>query len=265
MNYLFGIIKNKLKKNELLRTIVNHSKKLLKQKYKVYNGVIIPPADMRYMGEKLCDDKYYFETALQEGERFINKLNVNDKTEILEIGCSSGRSIIGFIQKNGKAKRYLGIDSLRSNIRWCNKYISRKNNWCEFQYLDLFHFLYNRTGTIVVNKDFKLDLHDNSFDLIYVSSVFTNWDDIDIKVFAKDFFRLLRSGGKLFVTGFIEENVANLTENPDGYGLKYLYRRSVFRFEKNYFISLFTSEGFILNAYEYQHEIDGQSAVYFSK
>ena len=265
MKNSFIKIKNKLRKNVLLRNTVRTIRKQLKPKYSIYNSAIIPPADMRLMGEKLLNDKYYFDTAIREGERFINKLNVNENTEVLEVGCSSGRSLIGLIQTGGKAKRYVGFDSLKSNIKWCGKYISKKNNWCEFRYIDLFHILFNRSGTVIVNEDFKLDVPDNSFDLIYVSSVLPNWDDVDIKIFVKDYFRILRPGGRLFVTGFIEENVPDVTENPDGYGLKYLYRRSVFRFEKDYFISTFTSSGFKLDEFEYQNEIDGQSSVYFSK
>jgi ubiquinone/menaquinone biosynthesis C-methylase UbiE len=265
MNQLFENIKKTLKKNVWLKNTVKYIGKSFKRKYNKYNGVIIPPPEMRLMGDKMVDDKYYFDSAMKEGERFIKKLNVNYNTEVLEIGCSSGRSIIGFIQNGGVAKKYVGFDSLKRNIKWCEKYISGKNGWCKFQYIDLFHVLFNRTGTIMVNENFKLEVPDNSFDLIYLSSVLPNWDDHDIKIFAKDYFRILRHRGKVFVTSFIEENVPDITENPNGYGLKYKYRRSVFQFNKDYFIKIFTDSGFKLNEFEYRNEIDGQSSVYFSK
>jgi SAM-dependent methyltransferase len=220
---------------------------------------------MRLMGNKLHDDQYYYDTALNEGERLINQLKVNGETEILEIGCSSGRSLIGLIQKGGKARRYVGFDSLMSNVDWCRKYISRKHQWCEFRYIDLRHQLFNKTGTVTVDQNFRMDVPDGSFDLIYVSSVLPNWDDHDLQIFVRDYYRILRPGGKVFVTNFIEEGVPKITENPDGYGLVYKYPRSVFRFGKGYFISLFTDAGFRLDAFEYGNEIDGQSSVFFSK
>ena len=257
-------IKSGLKKNALLSQAVAGIKNRIKKKYHKHQGIILPPVEMRLMGKKLENDQYYLDTALQEGERFTNRLNVDINSEILEIGCSSGRSVIGLIQKAGKIKRYVGYDSRAQNVDWCKKYISGKYHWCEFRLIDLQHHLFNKSGKIKVDETFTLDVPDQSFDLIYLSSVLPNWTDHEIRIFAKDYFRILRHGGKLFVTNFIEENVPPVTSNPDGYGLTYKYPNSVFRFEKGYFLSLFTEAGFKFDEFEYRNEIDGQSSVYFS-
>lgn len=233
--------------------------------YRKYNGVVLPPPEMRFMGTKFEDDKYYLDSALHEGERFLNRLNVNSETSLLEVGCSSGRSVIGLIETVGRIKKYVGFDARLANISWCKRFISRNNDWCEFRYIDLWHVMFNRTGVVKVDENFELDCPDNSFDIVYLNSVLPNWGDRDTKIFAKDYFRLLKPGGKLFLTHFIEENVPNVTENPESYGRKYKYPRSIVRYEKNYFLKIFTDVGFILEDFEYGKEIDTQSAVYFSK
>jgi predicted SAM-dependent methyltransferase len=100
---------------------------------------------------------------------------------------------------------------------------------------------------------------------VYLQSVLPNSVDWEIRIFAKEYFRLLKPGGILFLTTFIEENVPDMTENPEGYIMKCTYPRQIVRFEKNYFLKMFTDVGFVVDTYEQGTEVDFQSAVYFKK
>ncbi|HEX2394297.1 MAG TPA: class I SAM-dependent methyltransferase, partial [Bacteroidales bacterium] len=188
------------------------------------------------MGEKFYNDDYYFQSALVEGDRFVNKLQVNQNSEILEIGCSSGRSVIGLIERAGRVKRYVGLDAKRANISWCNKYIATRSNFCSFQYINLYSILYNPTGTIRVDENFRLNFESESFDIVYVQSVLPNYFDGEIRILAREFHRLLKPDGTLFLTSFVEENVPPVTENPENYIMVCTYPRQIIRFEKNFFI-----------------------------
>jgi len=184
---------------------------------------------------------------------------------MLEIGCASGRSVIGLIQKAGRIKRYVGVDANLSNVKWCNKYIASKYDFCEFHYIDLWHILFNPDGALKLDENFKLNFDAGTFDLLYIQSVLPNSVDWEIRIFAKEYYRLLKPGGTLFVTDFIEENVPDMTENPENYVMKCTYPRQIVRFEKNYFIKMFTDAGFLVDSYEQGTEIDFQSAVYLKK
>ena len=249
----------------LITRILNKIKRTFTRNYRKYNGVIIPPIGMRLMGEKFYDDKFYFDSCMREGTRFVNRLPVTKDTVILEIGCSSGRSVIGLIQKAGRIKRYVGVDASLRNVVWCNKYIASKNDFCEFHYIDLWHILFNPEGALKLDENFKLDFEPNSFDILYLQSVLPNSVDREIRIFAREYFRLLKPGGTLFLTTFIEENVPDMTENPEGYIMKCTYPRQIVRFEKNYFLKMFTDAGFVVDCYEQGTEVDFQSAVYFKK
>lgn len=237
---------------------------LVKKDYSAYS-IKLPPVSMRLMGKRFYDDTYYLKTVLEEGERFVNKLGVNSESEILEVGCSSGRSALGLVQSVSSVKRYIGIDAKRSNIEWCNKHIASRYNYCTFKYIDLYHHLYNPKGTILLDQNFKLGFPSESFDIIYVQSVLGNNDDREVSILSREFFRLLRSGGKLFLTAFIEENVPDCVANPEGYIMECVYPKQVVRFEKNFFLNIFRADGFVVDSFEYGKEIDFQSAVYFSK
>jgi SAM-dependent methyltransferase len=250
---------------DLFRRIIGKIKRTLKLDYRKYKGIILPPLGMRLMGDKFLDDQFYLDSSLREGDKFANRLKVNKDTVLLEIGCSSGRSVIGLIEKVGRIKRYVGVDANILNVNWCNKYIASKHDFCEFHYIDLWHILFNPNGSLRLDDNFRLDFEAGTFDILYLQSVLPNSVDWEIRIFAREYFRLLKPGGTLFLTDFIEENVPDMTENPEGYVMKCTYPRQIVRFEKNYFLKMFTDAGFVVDCYEQGTEVDTQSAVYFKK
>jgi SAM-dependent methyltransferase len=251
--------------NSLLQRIVKKIQKTFNWEYRKYKGVILPPIEMRLMGEKFYNDRFYLDSSLREGDRFANRLKVNNDTVLMEIGCASGRSVIGLIEKVGRIKRYVGVDASISNVRWCNQYIASKHDFCEFHYINLWHILFNPDGAIKLDDNFKLDFEGGSFDILYLQSVLPNSVDWEIRIFAREYFRLLKPGGTLFLTTFIEENVPDMTENPENYIMKCTYPRQIVRFEKKYFLKMFTDAGFLIDSYDQGTEVDFQSAVYFKK
>jgi SAM-dependent methyltransferase len=250
---------------KLTKRIIRKIQSIFKKNYRKYKGVILPPIDIRLMGEKFYNDQFYLDSSLREGDKFADRLKVNKDTVLMEIGCSSGRSVIGLIEKAGRIKRYVGVDANLRNVNWCNKYIASKHDYCEFHYIDLWHILFNPNGSLKLDENFKLDFEGNSFDILYLQSVLPNSVDWEIRIFAREYFRLLKPGGTLFLTTFIEENVPDMTENPGNYIMKCTYPRQIVRFEKNYFLKMFTDAGFSVDCYEQGTEIDFQSAVYFKK
>jgi len=249
----------------LIRRIIGKIKRTLKRDHRKFKGVILPPLEMRLMGEKFYNDQFYLDSSLHEGDKFANRLKVNEDTVLLEIGCSSGRSVIGLIERVGRIKRYVGVDANILNVNWCNRYIASKHDFCEFHYIDLWHILFNPNGSLKLDDNFRLDFEANSFDILYLQSVLPNSVDWEIRIFAREYFRLLKPGGTLFLTTFIEENVPDMTENPENYIMKCTYPRQIVRFEKNYFLKMFTDAGFVVDSYEQGTEVDFQSAVYFKK
>jgi SAM-dependent methyltransferase len=249
----------------LLGRIIKKIQQTFNREYRKYKGVMLPPIEMRLMGEKFYNDRFYLDSSLREGDRFANRLKVNNDTVLMEIGCASGRSVIGLIEKVGRIKRYVGVDANLSNVNWCNKYIASKHDFCEFHYIDLWHILFNPDGAIKLDDHFKLDFEGSSFDIVYLQSVLPNSVDWEIRIFTREYFRLLKPGGTLFLTTFIEENVPDMTENPDNYIMKCTYPRQIVRYEKNYFLKMFTDAGFLIDSYEQGTEVDFQSAVYFKK
>jgi cyclopropane fatty-acyl-phospholipid synthase-like methyltransferase len=251
--------------NEFIPKIIKKVKRRLARKYCKYKGVILPPRDKRFLRESYYDDKLFYDSTVKEGIKFTEKLGVKSNTKILEIGCTTGRSFIGLVQKVPDI-HYIGIDINLSNIEWCTKYLARNNPNYSFQYFDLKHVMYNPNGTIELNKDFRFQYDSENFDLIYATGVIPNYLDYEVRILLKDFNRMLKPGGRLFLTSFTEDNVPDMEENPENYLLeKYTYPRQIVRYEKKFFEKLLDEQGFRVDSFEHRTEIDFQSAYYLTK
>jgi cyclopropane fatty-acyl-phospholipid synthase-like methyltransferase len=251
--------------NTLLQRIARRVKRTFTKNYCKYNGVILPPKNKRYLRESFRDDTLFYESTVQEGNRFVEKLGVTGKTKILEIGCTTGRSFIGLVQRVPDI-HYIGIDINLSNIEWCKKYLAKNNPDYIFHYFDLKHVMYNPYGTIEMNENFRFQYDNEYFDLIYATGVIPNYIDTEVRILLKDFNRMLKDGGRVFLTSFCEENVPDMEENPANYLIEeYTYPRQIVRFEKNFFERLLNEQGFRVDSFEHQAEVEIQSAYYLTK
>ena len=250
---------------KLIERVKNKIRRTIRKNYRKYNGVLLPPRDKRYLRESYFNDKLFYESTVKEGNKFVEKLGVTSKTKILEIGCTTGRSFIGLVQKVPDI-HYIGIDINKSNINWCKKYLSRNNPEYDFQYFDLKHVMYNPNGIIELNENFRFQYESEYFDLIYATGVIPNYLDYEVRFLLKDFNRMLKMGGRVFLTSFTEENVPDMEENPEHYLIEeYTYPRQIVRFEKKFFERILNDEGFKVDLFEHRTEIDNQSAYYLTK
>jgi cyclopropane fatty-acyl-phospholipid synthase-like methyltransferase len=251
--------------NMYLAEIKAKIKRRLARKYCRYNGVILPPRNKRFLRESYYNDKLFYDSTVKEGRKFVEKLGVTAKTKILEIGCTTGRSFIGLVQKVPDI-HYVGIDINLANIEWCKKYLARNNPDYNFHHFNLKHLMYNPGGTIELNNDFRFQYESDFFDLIYATGVIPNYLDYEVRILLKDFNRMLKTGGRLFLTSFSEENVPDMEENPENYLIaEYTYPRQIVRFEKNFFEKMLNEQGFKVDLFEHRKEIDYQSGYYLTK
>lgn len=82
----------------------------------------------------------------------------------------------------------------------------------------------------------------------------------DIEMYLKDFSRLLRPKGKVFLTAFVEDSVPDISINPEGYWLVPSGPLHCVRYQKSFFESLLAKQGFNIDVFHYGAETDGQSA-----
>jgi ubiquinone/menaquinone biosynthesis C-methylase UbiE len=128
---------------------------------------------------------------------------------ILEFGCGDGR-MIRWLEDLAHDREIWGSDIHAERIIWCKQHISPP-----------FRFV---TTTIVPHLPFE----DRYFGFIFAGSVFTHIDDL-ADAWLMELRRVLRPGGKLFITVHLKNDISLLNGMYQGSSLtKFLRSQPVF-------------------------------------
>jgi SAM-dependent methyltransferase len=251
-----------------MKAIFSRARKAFREftqrKFVEFNGVVLPPPDMRYCGARFRDDSTFLSSGIAEARRLVSDFELGARTRLLEIGCGPGRLPIGILAEVGEIERYDGIDIDSRAIQWCRTYITAAHPAFVFHHVDARHQRYNPDGA-PMDEGFRLPFPDRDFDLVYLHSVFANMEPNDIKFYAKEFHRVLKPGGAVFLTAFVEESVPPVTINPENYHVPSSGPLNVARYEKGFFLDLLTQSGLSLTHFAHGADLDGQSVVHLRR
>jgi len=133
---------------------------------------------------------------------FIKYCHLKPEDKILDIGCGIGRMAIPlttYISPNGS---YDGFDIIKDNIEWCSKNITKQFSNFRFKWINILNNLYNPSGTERASEvQFPYD--NNSFDFIFLTSVFTHMLPDDMEHYFSEISRILKKNGKCLSTFFL--------------------------------------------------------------
>ena len=267
---------NRSKQEVQVASVLHNSKRLLRQmaakvglliptkNFVLHKGSMLPrPAD-RLKGPNQEDNEFFMNSAINEATRVIMKLGCTQRDFLVDIGCGQGRLPIG-LTRELPSLRYLGIDVTESVIQWCKDYIESQYPSYQFQHINLINARYNPSG-YVLNDDFHLPVTDGATDIVYMWGVVTNMEPEHLTVYASEITRILRSGGKAFLTANVEDNVPQFSINPENY-VPWTYHGplNIVRYERHYFLDVFQRAGLTLTDCEYHGAGNCQSDLYFVK
>ena len=227
------------------------------------DGSIIPSRTTTLAGPKFKNYKLYLESAEKDAKRLVEHFQCNLNSKVLDIGCGLGRLPIGIIRIIGEID-YTGIDVDKISINWCKRFIGKYHPSFKFNHLSVYNERYNEKG-VKINGDFRFDFADSSVDVIYLFSVFSHTTEEDMRIYLKEFNRILHENGFIFFTTFVEENVPDITFNPLNYGIKCSGPLHIVRYNKDYIFSIIKEYGFTFVNFKQSVEIDGQSGIYLCK
>jgi ubiquinone/menaquinone biosynthesis C-methylase UbiE len=132
----------------------------------------------------------------------VNLAGLQPNHRVLDVGCGIGRialPLTAFLKEPGN---YEGIDIVPQGIDWCQENITAWFPHFRFQRADLFNRSYNPCGRREA-CDFVFPFPDNSFDLVFVTSVFTHMLPADVENYLYEIARVLKNGGKCLLTYFL--------------------------------------------------------------
>ena len=203
-----------------------------------------PPEGLRRGPNEWLNNDSYLRSAIYEVRRIEPHVGLNTDSNVLDVGCSTGKLLIGIKNSIGKVNHYHGVDVDRKHIEWADKALSTDKY--KFTYLDLHNDRYNKGGKLI-DDSFRFPTK-RKFDLIYLYSVFTHMIPSEISIYLREFRKLLAVNGTVVLTVLIDDKV------------DYVELNNCIRYSQKLIESLFSD--FTIKRFEYQTVEDYQSIYY---
>lgn len=187
----------------------------------------------------------------------IDNLNIKN---ILDIGCGPGRLPMGLVQNNAKFETYTGIDVKEDTINWCNQ--SVQDSRCKFHHIRMKNCRYNNINYEDDKELFENeDPLSNKYSLVYLYSVFSHLDPVDVKWYLDKISNCLSTDGMVYLTAFVESEFSKeYEENPVHLGLT-AGNLHCCLYNKSYFEKLISDANLeiIECSHRFQEDNDGQT------
>ncbi|MEL6737418.1 MAG: class I SAM-dependent methyltransferase [Pseudomonadota bacterium] len=144
------------------------------------------------------------------------RAGLTPQSQVLEIGCGCGRfafALADTLEQGG----YTGVDIDKPSIEAANRnaFLSKKR--FTFQHIDVHNTEYNPGGTTPASQ-YRFDFPENSFDVVFLVSVFTHMLPDDVRNYIKEIGRILKPGGRVMLTTFIMDVGTTFGEAEFVYG-----------------------------------------------
>lgn len=120
-------------------------------------------------------------------------------SKVLDVGCGDGRVASAFARKSNKfSGTYDGFDIHKIRIDSLNKLMKGRRNF-NFKHVDIQHSYYNPFGK-EESHSFTFPYEDESFDLLFLNSIFSHFNFKTIRHYLTEIKRCLKADGRVWVT-----------------------------------------------------------------
>ena len=158
-------------------------------------GRDLPPHRLRgFVG-----DSDFVATGEEHLRYFIEYGKLRPDHKVLDVGCGIGRMALPLTHYLSAPGAYYGFDPTAAGVQWCREHISSRFPNFHFEVADLHNEFYNPRGKYQPSN-FRFPYEDNSFDFIFLTSVFTHLFPDAMRNYFSEIGRVLRPGGRSFIT-----------------------------------------------------------------
>jgi SAM-dependent methyltransferase len=210
--------------------------------------VTLPPPSLRWGIRRLKDDQEYIDSAVELAVAVSTLAHLSAHSSLVDIGCGPGRLLIG-LDTVGRVGHYVGVDTNAEVIDWASKNLSGPG--VEFHEVPVFNERYNPNGGRPEQTGF-LPFDDGQFDAACLHSVFTHMRLPTIVLYLAELERILRPGGRAYVSAFAEDGVPDETENPDDYGGPWSGPLHCVRLNRGVFDELVVAAGLTVDTFQHK-------------
>lgn len=164
----------------------------------------------------------FITTAIEFLGYFIQLADLKPTDSVLDVGCGMGRMAYTLAYYLAPTAKYEGFDIMEQLIGWAQQNINSRFHNFNFQRVDIYNQLYNPQG-ILPAAGFDFPYKNESFDFVFLGSVFTHIPANEVRHYLKEIYRVLKPGGRCLCTVFLhnEESAALIAEGKSLANLVY--------------------------------------------
>ena len=160
--------------------------------------------------------------------------------DILDVGCGV-RFTQAIINCAIPIKSYTGVEVHKPIVDFLNENVARFDDRFRFLHWNVRNLMYNQQGPAL--SDFQELPTDESFELIWLFSVFTHMDPADAMAMLQILRRHIRPNGRLFFSAFIDDNLTGFEDRVKEAPLFQAY------YGRDYMQSLIEQAGWVVEGF----------------
>jgi SAM-dependent methyltransferase len=166
----------------------------------VWTGRRDPLTPPRRMWHWITNPDLDFKTE-GEGLRgyLVEECGLTPDESVLDVGCGIGRNAVPLI---GHVRHYEGFDIMPEAVRWCQKNITPRHPNFRFTLADVRNDRYHPEGRQAASQ-YRFPYDDDTFDLVFLISVFTHMLPRDMENYLSEIARVLKPGGRCALSYFL--------------------------------------------------------------
>jgi len=146
--------------------------------------------------------KDYKKGAEEFLQLFVTRCALKPNERVLDVGCGVGRlarPLTRYLKENGS---YEGFDIVPKQISWAEKAFGKHFPNFYFQHADIYNKEYNPKGKIKASE-YRFPYESESFDFIFLTSVFTHMLREDVEHYFSEISRVLKPKGRCLISCFL--------------------------------------------------------------
>jgi SAM-dependent methyltransferase len=179
----------------------------------------LPPDEMNFVGGG------DFDAMGREFLRYFVELGgLKPHHRVLDIGCGIGRMarpLTAYLDRTGG---YDGFDVVGVGIDWCLRQIATRFPNFRFRRANVYNPSYHPAG-LYEAAEYVFPYAANSFDFIFLTSVFTHMRPADMANYVREIGRVLKVGGRCLGTFFLQTPETQSLAAAGKGALKFTHRR----------------------------------------
>lgn len=202
-------VRNHQRVYKIARKTLNFFTEIRKQAYYIFSDMrellsnqrdeLVPPMRMRHW----VGPQQEFKASGQEFLKiFVEQCGLKPDEHVLDVGCGLGRiagPLARYLNENGS---YEGFDIVAKMVSWDKKTFEPKFPNFHFQLADVYDKEYNPKGKYKASE-YKFPFENQSFDFVFLTSVFTHMLMEDVERYFAEIARVLKPGGRCLISCFL--------------------------------------------------------------